>query len=291
MTLSGSGSILRSRNLERAAAAYQQGDLNLSRAAHAPARRIDEEPHKSNSMKQVGSKLFQIMVTNGSYGLITSSIVLVGMMSALLNHTEFASNALMQVITSAITVVVASALSLGFVDAGNKRSEIAFYKSEKKRETWEYDNYLEGEQREMVELYMNKGMNQLDAEAVVVQLSKYRELFIDIMMAEELQLMPVDDRLPPLEIGVTTSLSFVLFGVIPLTPMITSEYYHLQINPTTLYYTSIALTTATLFVLGILKSSLGTSKWWVTSFFHVANGLIAIVSALVVGAFLGQCYQ
>lgn len=60
----------------------------------------------------------------------------------------------------------------------------------------ECDNYLEGEQKEMEELYVSKGMTQADAETVIKLLSKNEKMFVDIMMVEELGLLPYNDLLP-----------------------------------------------------------------------------------------------
>jgi len=39
------------------------------------------------------------------------------------------------------------------------RAEVNMILTEKKRETWEYDNYLQGERNEMVEILNEKGMS------------------------------------------------------------------------------------------------------------------------------------
>jgi len=62
----------------------------------------------------------------------------------------------------------------------------------------EFDNFPEGEIDEMVELYENKGISTEDAKLVVNTLAKYKEAFIDIMMVEELNLMPIDEDDSPL---------------------------------------------------------------------------------------------
>jgi len=48
----------------------------------------------------------------------------------------------------------------------------------------------------MVELYVSKGMTQADAETVIKLLSKNEKMFVDIMMVEELGLLPYNDLLP-----------------------------------------------------------------------------------------------
>jgi hypothetical protein len=56
----------------------------------------------------------------------------------------------------------------------------------------ECKNYIEGEQREMTEIYRGKGMSEEDASMVVSILSKNKEHFVDVMMVEELGLLPPD---------------------------------------------------------------------------------------------------
>lgn len=56
----------------------------------------------------------------------------------------------------------------------------------------ECENFLEGEQLEMAEIYMNHGMSEEEAMEVVKILSKDKEHFVDVMMVEELGLLPPD---------------------------------------------------------------------------------------------------
>jgi VIT1/CCC1 family predicted Fe2+/Mn2+ transporter len=277
---------LRSRNLERASIAFMHRDPVLSRAAHSQ-RRIDEEPHRSNKINQVASKVIITLITTGSTGLITSSVVVVGMISAFNQLLLHLPNWPLIVILTVLVIVIASGLATALMDATNKRSEIAFYNSEKKRETWEYDNYLEGEQREMVELYTNKGMTHADAEKVVLLLSKYRELFVDIMMAEELHLMPVDDRLPPLGAGITILCSYIFFGMLPLSPLYMAQPYYPHLSY--VYYSVFAITIVFLFILGLLKSYYFViNKGWQSALAHTINGTFAVASAVFVGSYLNR---
>jgi len=107
---------------------------------------------------------------------------------------------------------------LGYSHYLEKKAEKSVFDQEYKREKWyalnvkvslfliflappvffcrECDNYLEGEQKEMVELYVSKGMTQADAETVIKLLSKNEKMFVDIMMVEELGLLPYNDLLP-----------------------------------------------------------------------------------------------
>eukprot|EP00958_Prasinococcus_capsulatus_P018230 scaffold2119_cov355-Prasinococcus_capsulatus_cf.AAC.2 len=113
----------------------------------------------------------------------------------------------------------------------SSKSELEYVKAERSREAWENENYPEGEQEEMVQLYRKRGLSEEDAtqvpvardahrhvprpllrrvgvradpagavrgvcgdaEQVIAILSKYPDVFLDTMMVEELGLMPPDE--------------------------------------------------------------------------------------------------
>lgn len=47
----------------------------------------------------------------------------------------------------------------------------------------------------MVDLYVTKGLNIQDAQKVVSIISKNKKFFVDVMMKEELNLLPPDEKL------------------------------------------------------------------------------------------------
>ena len=59
---------------------------------------------------------------------------------------------------------------------------------EYRREQWEMDENPEGEIREMVELYKEKGVKEEDAEAILRCMAKYKDFFLSHMMNVELGL-------------------------------------------------------------------------------------------------------
>ena len=62
---------------------------------------------------------------------------------------------------------------------------------------WELENYPEGEIQEMVDIYTERGMSREDATTVITVMAQYKEFFVDVMMAEELQLqVPEEVRQP-----------------------------------------------------------------------------------------------
>lgn len=80
--------------------------------------------------------------------------------------------------------LLADGLSMGLGDFISSTAEEDFVKAEHARETWEFENYPEGEKSEMVELYEKKGYSNEDATNLVDILTRNKECFINTMMVE-----------------------------------------------------------------------------------------------------------
>jgi hypothetical protein len=57
-----------------------------------------------------------------------------------------------------------------------------YYRREHARENWEIKNYIEGEKKEMVELWTSRGLDESTATDVIEKISKHQAFFADIMM-------------------------------------------------------------------------------------------------------------
>ena len=141
----------------------------------------------------------------------------------------------------------------------------------------EVENYIEGEKKEMVEIYQEKGMDAKDAEEFVDILAKYPSLLVDVMMVDELGMMPEEDE-SPVKNGIITFLSFIAFGMIPLMTYILFEnVFFAKLPEWASFIVTICVTLITLFVLGAIKGKL-TNTFWLTS------GLLVVVTGSVAAA-------
>jgi len=193
------------RDLETARNAYAVGDLAASKAAH-DSKSTGHNAHEHHSGE--GGKYVKSLVYGGLDGIITTFAVVAASVGGSLSSDV--------ILLMGFANLVADGLSMGFGDYLSSKAEMEYTLAEKKREKWELDNYPEGEKREMVELYEKRGMTAEDAEQVVEIMSKYKNFFLDVMMVEELGLMPPDDEDSPAKNGAVTFLAFCVFGFVPL---------------------------------------------------------------------------
>ena len=197
----------------------------------------------TESHKNLGDKIKSI-IYGGLDGIITTFAVVAGVQGADLD-TEV-------ILVLGFANLVADGLSMGVGDFLSEKAEIDFARSERDREMWEFESYMEGEIQEMIEIYESKGIKKEDATTILRTMAKYPDFFVDHMMIQELDLNPPDMDASPIKNGVTTLISFLLFGCVPLLAYLIFEGVTLG-GKSTKFIISIVLTLVTLAALGALK--------------------------------------
>jgi VIT1/CCC1 family predicted Fe2+/Mn2+ transporter len=249
--------------------AYQNGDKGASIAAHnAPA----EELHK-----QAGDRLKSI-VYGGLDGIITTFSIVSAANGGALGYFT--------VLILGFSNIFADAMSMGMSDWLSTKAENEYILKEKEREEWELENNAEGEIEEMIDLYMEKGMERGDAEMIVRKMAKYEDLFIDIMMVQELELQVPDEDDSPACDGVVTFCAFTAFGSVPLL-----GYLFLGgsgLSNSGLFTVSIVLTLITLFSLGVFKTKFSVQKWYEGGLEILSLGGAAAAISYGIGYFIAN---
>lgn len=254
------------RDVAKAKAAYVAGDAKGSRDAHD----AQTEVAAGEAHQNVGPYI-KSMVFGGLDGIITTFAVVAGVQGAGLD-TDVA-------LVLGFANLIADGLSMGLGDYLSEKAEQEYIINEMKREQWEVENYLEGEKREMVDLYQGKGMTLADATAVIDIMSKYKGIFVDTMMVEELGLMVPSPEDNPAKQGLTTCLSFFFFGTIPL---ISYLFSFAGLSSEEQFLMSAILSMAALMGLGVLKASLVKQNKLKGGGFMLLNGTIAASASYLI---------
>jgi VIT1/CCC1 family predicted Fe2+/Mn2+ transporter len=213
-------------------------------------------------------------VYGGLDGIITTFAVVAGVTGAALSAGV--------VLILGFANLIADGISMAVGDYLSTKSENEYNAMERRREEWEVDNYPEGEKREMVELYTDKGMDPEDAHQVVELLSRNRNVWVDVMMMEELGI--IQETESPLSNAVATFLSFAVFGFIPLATYVLAQF--IPSIAASSFLVACGLTGGTLFVLGSLKVFITGRNWLKSGLEMLIVGGIASAAAYGVGVLL-----
>jgi len=280
------------RRLSAAKDAFNENDVAASRAAHeSKANSSTVTKHARNTTPGnnntndgdikydaeeahagAGGKYVKSLVFGGLDGIITTFAVVAASKGGSLS-TEI-------VLLMGFANLFADGLSMGFGDFLSSKAEHEYATTEKKREKWEFDNFPEGEKREMVEIYMQRGMKEEDATIIIETMSKYEDIFVDVMMVEELGLMPPEEESSFMN-GLVTFVAFSLFGFVPLMPYLIGRLAKSG-SEDALFVSACALTAFTLFSLGAAKAKFTNQAQVKSGFFMLMNGGLAAICAYLV---------
>eukprot|EP01126_Amoeba_proteus_P055351 TRINITY_DN6860_c0_g1_i11.p1 TRINITY_DN6860_c0_g1~~TRINITY_DN6860_c0_g1_i11.p1 ORF type:complete len:214 (+),score=28.09 TRINITY_DN6860_c0_g1_i11:407-1048(+) len=182
-----------------------------------------------------------------------------------------------------IAVLAPKALSSGLFDYVITKSETGYTKAEMKREIWEYENYPDGEKKEMVDIYVSKGLSKKDASDLVELLCRNENIFIGTMMAEELGLLPPTDQ-SPVPYSTCHSVGFLCCGLIPImTYIFAAALGFCEINVDVIFGVSCLLASITIFSLGCLASRWSDCAWWKYGFMMWGNAFLTVFSSYLLG--------
>jgi len=255
-----------SRSLDKAVEAFRNRNLELSRRAHE--RSLDEarEEHRQSQGQYIKSLIY-----GGLDGIVTTFAVVAGVTGASLSAGV--------VLIMGFANLIADGLSMAIGDFLSTRAENEYNRAERERELWEVDNYPQGEKREMVELYVGKGMDERSARDMTEILTRNREAWVSVMMAEELGI--VESMESPLRHALVTFVSFAVFGLIPVAAFVAARFL-----PALKLYAvpaSAILTGSMLFTLGALKTRFTRRNWAVSGAEMLLVGGLAAAAAYGVG--------
>lgn len=253
------------RDLVGAREAFARRDAEGSRRAH--------EAHAAERHRASG-RYVKSVVYGGLDGIITTFAVVAGVVGAALSSGV--------VLVLGFANLIADGLSMAIGDYLSTKAENDYAKAEREREEWEVENYPEGEKKELVELYVEKGMPEADARAAVEAIARHKRAWVDVMMVEELGIVSSGES--PLRNALATFVSFGAFGFVPLLPYVIS--LAAGASGSRVFPIAGVLTALTLFALGALKVWVTARSWIRSGVETLLVGGIAAAAAFAVGRLL-----
>lgn len=274
------------RDLEGAKDAYKTRDLAASAAAHNAKAEAKESLLDEAGAKEahggVGSEHVKSIVFGGLDGIITTF--------AIISASAGAGFSLEVILLMGFANLIADGISMGFGDFLSEQAEQDHLKQERAREMWEVENNVKGEIAEMVEIYVGKGMTKEEATTVVTIMSRHKDLFVDVMMVDELGLSPPDEDNKPWKNGCVTFFAFLAFGSVPLWCYVI--FYAAGVtDDAAMFIVCCVATATTMFLLGVFKAKVTSQPMLKSGFFMTLNGSIAASAAYLVGFMFEQGFK
>jgi len=222
------------------------------------------------------------MIFGGLDGILTSFAIVAGAAGGNLSTNV--------VLILGFSNIFADALAMGVGEFLSSKAENEWILSERKREEWEFENFPDGEIKEMVEIYEERGMSHDDAALVIHTMAKYKDFFVDVMMTQELQLQvpDVNHVKESFREGVVMFCSFAFFGALPLLGYVFFPLAFPQMSETELFLCACCVTGCVLFLLGSIKSAFSSSHWLISGMETLFLGGACASVAFTIGQLMEQ---
>lgn len=218
---------------------------------------------------------FKEVIYGGIDGIVTTFAVVAGFSGAALSHEVTTQLSFLVVLLFGLANLLADGISMGLGNFLSVRSEQDLYRSARKKETEEVRNNPDLEYEETITILIQKGFTEADATSIADLYRHNEEYWVDFMMNHELE-MPDPRGDNPVVNGLTTFVSFLIFGSIPLMPFILFA----SGDPRTVFYYSVLGTFIALVTLGLLK--------WKVIGGSLRNSLVEVI--LIGGVAAGVAY-
>jgi VIT1/CCC1 family predicted Fe2+/Mn2+ transporter len=172
--------------------------------------------------------------------------------------------------------LVADGFSMAASNFLGTRAELEDYRRIREIEYRHIRVNPEGEREEIRQIYRDKGFEGEELEKAVELITADKERWVQTMLTEEYGL-PTEIR-SAWKAALSTFAAFVICGLIPLVP------YLFGVRNS--FYVSSALTGATFFIIGSVKSRWSTASWLRSGLETFFVGALAAVLAYAIGVLL-----
>src|SRR3989344_5602706 len=219
---------------------------------------------------QRGGRYVKDMVYGANDGIVTTFEVVAGVMGGGLSEVT--------IVLVGVASLLADAYSMATSNYLGSKSEAAFYEKERKIEQWEIENDKDGEIKETEEFLVKKGYSIEDSHRFIELISKNKEFWLDFMMKEEFNLSYDYEKSTKLS-SLTTFVSFVVAGFVPLIPFLVWEGDRGALFTLAIFFTALAL-----FFVGAMRTHFTGKNWVKAGFEMLFVGGVASVIAYGAGA-------
>jgi len=232
------------------------------------------QKHLADEKKRNHAGSLAEIILGGQDGLVNVLGIVLGVASA--TSDKFI------VLIAGLVATFAESISMAAVAYTSTRAEQDHYRSELEQEKWEIEHVPEVEEEEIRLIYMKKGFRGKELERMVKSITSNKELWLSVMMTEELGLAPVE-KSNPVRAAAIVGVSAMVGSVIPLVPFVL-----LPIGDAII--ASLALSTIVLFIVGAYKATVTIGDWKKSGIEMAVIGMLAALTGWLIGKVLGDFF-
>ena len=223
------------------------------------------------------------MVYAGGDGILTTLAIVSGAYGGNLSSGV--------VLIVGISNCIADALNMGLGDLISGITEAEHFEREKRIFQDEVRRHPEDEMDNLRQIFVEKGMSIPDAHDLVDMIASNQNLFIEVLMNQELGLKP-SDKCGASRESFVTFMSFLCFSFIPLLSyLIFPSIFSAHIGHDHMFAFSLIITLIGVFFLGFLKGIYSRARSIWTGFEMLIQGATISFISYLMGRFASSIYH
>lgn len=244
--------------------------LSLYRFSKVDHHRDSDKDEKIHSKIKSGSN-FRAAIFGINDGLVSNASLVFAMVGAGSENRT--------IIIAGVSGLLAGSFSMATGEYISVKSQTELYENQIDIERSELKEFPEEEAKELSLIYQAKGIDKITADKISESLINEPEKALDTLVREELGLNP-GELGSALGASVSSYLSFSLGAIIPILP-------YLFLKSTSALYSSIMISSVSLFLIGMIISFLTGKSALKNGFRMCGLGWLAGTITYIIGYFLG----
>jgi VIT1/CCC1 family predicted Fe2+/Mn2+ transporter len=208
----------------------------------------------------------------GNDGLVSNFSLVMGIAGATSGQTE--------VLLTGLAGLLAGALSMALGEWISVKSSQELFENQMQLEMDELETNPEGEEKELVLIYISKGIPEDQAKAIAKDIMSNKDHAHQVLVKEELGINPEDLKGSAMEAAIT---SFLLFGIGAIIPVIPFFFFDGYLS----IILSAVFSAIGLFGIGASITLFTGKSVWFSGMRQVIFGLIAAAITFGIGRLIG----
>jgi predicted membrane protein (TIGR00267 family) len=225
---------------------------------------------KERYAHNVGNMRMREIILGGQDGLVN----VLGIIFAVASATREAK----LVLLSGLAGMFAESISMTAVNYTSSKAANEVYQAELKKEENHVEEVPELERQEIWDIFYNRGFRGDTLEKVVDKVTSNKKLWVEVMMKDELGLIPFSKD--AVRDSITVGIAALVGSFVPLISFIL-----LPVSAAVLW--SVALSTLVLFIGGAIKGKITTGNWLISGIEIALIGIVAAAIGYAIGAVIG----
>jgi len=222
--------------------------------------------------RTVGGNALRAAVLGGNDGLVSNFSLVMGIAGATSGSSE--------VLLAGLAGLLAGALSMALGEWISVKSSQELYENQMEVEKEELEINPEGEELELVLIYMAKGIPEEMARTMASDIMKDKTTAHAVLIKEELGISPEDMKGSAMEAAVTSFVLFAIGAIIPVFPFF-------FLSGMSAIITSTVVSAIGLFLIGAAITLFTCKSVWYSGFRQVLFGLAAAAITYGIGSIIG----